>query len=48
MFQLTEDVASALRSQFVTVDTGRGRYSKIHSPGFTEHGESVSMSTSSD
>jgi DNA repair exonuclease SbcCD ATPase subunit len=38
MFQLSEDEASALRSQFVTLDTGRGRYSKFAPLAFTEHG----------
>jgi len=28
MFQLTDDEASALRSQIATLETGRGRYSK--------------------
>jgi hypothetical protein len=38
MFQLTADEAAALRSQFVTLETGRGRYSKYAPLAFTEHG----------
>ena len=38
MFQLTEDEAAALRSQSVTLDEGRGRYSKYAPLAFTEHG----------
>ncbi len=38
MFQLTEEEASALRSQFVILETGRGRYSKYAPLAFTEHG----------
>jgi hypothetical protein len=38
MFQLTDDEASALRSQIATLDRGRGRYSKYAPLAFTEHG----------
>lgn len=37
MFQLTNQEASSLRSQFVTFE-GRGRYSKYAPLAFTEHG----------
>lgn len=38
MFQLTQDEASALRSQFVTLEKGRGRYPKYAPYAFTELG----------
>lgn len=38
MFQLTEEEARSLRSQFATLDKGRGRYSKYAPYAFTEHG----------
>ena len=38
MFQLSEDEAAALRSQIVTLETGRGRYPKYAPNAFTEHG----------
>ena len=38
MFQLTEEEASALRSQFVTLEKGRGRYSKYAPLAFSELG----------
>ena len=38
LFQLTEEESSALRSQFVTLEKGRGRYSKYRPNAFTEHG----------
>ncbi len=38
MFRLTSEEASALRSQFVTLEKGRGRYSKYAPNAFTEHG----------
>ncbi len=38
IFQLTTEEAAALRSQFVTLETGRGRYSKYAPLAFTEHG----------
>jgi hypothetical protein len=38
MFQLTEEEASALRSQAVTLESGRGRYSKYAPLAFSEHG----------
>jgi phage regulator Rha-like protein len=37
-FQLNEAEASALRSQFVTLESGRGRHSKYRPWAFTEHG----------
>ena len=38
MIQLTEEEASGLRSQTVTLEKGRGRYSKYAPLAFTEHG----------
>lgn len=38
MFQLTQEEASALRSQNVILDKGRGRHSKYAPLAFTEHG----------
>jgi ORF6N domain len=38
MFQLTEEEALALRSQTVTLENGRGRYSKYAPLAFSEHG----------
>ena len=38
MFQLTEEEAAALRSQFVTLEKGSGPYSKYAPLAFTEHG----------
>jgi hypothetical protein len=38
MFQLTDEEAAALRSQIVTLEKGRGRYSKYAPLAFTEHG----------
>jgi len=38
MFRLTQEEAESLRSQFVTLDKGRGRYSKYAPLAFTEHG----------
>jgi hypothetical protein len=38
MFQLTGEEASSLRSQIVTLEKGRGRYSKYRPFAFTEHG----------
>ena len=38
MFQLNEDETAALRSQIVTLETGRGRYSKYAPYAFTELG----------
>jgi len=38
MFQLAEEEATALRSQFVTLETGRGRHSKYAPLVFTELG----------
>jgi phage regulator Rha-like protein len=38
MFQLTEEEATALRSQSVTLEAGRGRHSKYAPLAFTEHG----------
>ena len=38
MFQLTRDEYTALRSQFVILEKGRGRYSKYNPFAFTEHG----------
>ncbi len=38
MIQLTREEAAALRSQFVTLEKGRGRYSKYAPLAFTEHG----------
>jgi len=38
MFKLSEDEAESLRSQFATLETGRGRHSKYAPHAFTEHG----------
>lgn len=38
MFQLSKEEASALRSQIVTLEDGRGRYPKYAPLAFTEHG----------
>jgi hypothetical protein len=38
MFQLNEEEASSLRSQFVTLEKGRGKYSKYAPFAYTEHG----------
>ena len=38
MFQLTTKEATALRSQFVTLDNGRGQFSKYAPMAFTEQG----------
>ena len=38
MFQLTNKEAAVLRSQFVTLDIGRGQFSKYAPMAFTEHG----------
>jgi len=38
MFQLTEEEAGRLRSQFVTLETGRGKHRKFLPYAFTEQG----------
>jgi phage regulator Rha-like protein len=38
MFQLTEEEATALRSQIVTLKTGRGQHRKYRPYAFTEQG----------
>jgi len=38
MFELTRDEYNSLRSQFVTLEEGRGRYSKYNPFAFTEQG----------
>jgi hypothetical protein len=38
MFQLTEDEYASLRSQFVTLDNGRGKHRKYLPYAFTENG----------
>jgi hypothetical protein len=38
MFQLSSDETGALRSQFATLKTGRGRHRKYRPYAFTEHG----------
>ena len=38
MLELTTEEATALRSQFVTLEQGRGRHSKYAPHAFTEHG----------
>lgn len=38
MFELTREEYNALRSQIVTLETGRGQYSKYAPFAFTEHG----------
>lgn len=38
MFELTRDEYNSLRSQIVTLETGRGKYAKYAPFAFTEHG----------
>lgn len=38
MFELTRDEYKALRTQFATLETGRGKFSKYPPFAFTEHG----------
>jgi len=38
MFQLSKEEAGALRSQFVTLEKGRGRFGKYRPNAFIEHG----------
>ena len=38
MFELTKDEYNALRTQFATLDMGRGKYAKYAPFAFTEHG----------
>ncbi len=38
MFKLTKEETGCLRSQFVTLEIGRGKYSKYLPHAFTEHG----------
>src|SRR5215813_13033111 len=38
MFQLSREESTGLRSQFATLEPGRGRYSKYQQLAFTEHG----------
>ena len=41
MFQLTRDEYNSLRSQIVTLETGRGKYAKYLPYAFTEQGVSM-------
>ena len=41
MFQLSDEEATALRSQIATLETGRGRHSKYAPLAFTEHGATM-------
>jgi len=41
MFELTQEEYRFLRSQFVTLENGRGKYSKYAPFAFTEHGVSM-------
>lgn len=41
MFQLSREEYSSLRSQFVTLEKGRGKYSKYNPYAFTEQGVSM-------
>lgn len=41
MFQLTSEEATALRSQFVTLKSGRGRHRKYRPFAFTEQGVAI-------
>src|SRR5207249_10373362 len=41
MFRLSKEESSFLRSQIVTLEKGRGRYSKYPPLAFTEHGVSM-------
>lgn len=38
MFELTRDEYNSLRTQFATIEDGRGKYSKYNPFAFTEHG----------
>jgi phage regulator Rha-like protein len=38
MFELTRNEYNSLRTQFATLDDGRGKYSKYNPFAFTEHG----------
>lgn len=44
MFVLTEQEVAALRSQFATLDAGRGQHSKYLPHAFTEHGAIMAAS----
>jgi phage regulator Rha-like protein len=44
MFQLTIEEARSLRSQFVTIERGRGRHRKYLPYAFTEHGAIMAAS----
>ena len=41
MFQITKDEYNSLRSQIVTLETGRGKYAKYLPYAFTEQGVSM-------
>ena len=43
MFELTRDEYNSLRSQIVTLEEGRGKYSKHNPFVFTEQGQSVTL-----
>ena len=44
VFQLTDEEHEFLRSQFATLETGRGRYRKYRPYAFTEHGALMAAS----
>jgi hypothetical protein len=44
VFRLTEQEVSSLRSQFATLDTGRGKHRKFLPWAFTEHGAVMAAS----
>lgn len=44
MFQLTREEYNSLRSQFVILEIGKGKYSKYLPYAFTEHGVSMAAS----
>jgi len=45
-FQLSEEEVAALRSQFATLKTGRGRHRKYRPYAFTEHGALMARKSS--
>jgi hypothetical protein len=48
MFQLTAEEATLLRSQFVTLKTGRGQHRKYRPYAFTEQGVAMLSKTLGD
>lgn len=46
LFELNESETRSLRSQIVTLETGRGKYSKYRAFAFTEQGRPIGFKTS--